>query len=808
MKTRTSLKLVAAITLSLTLSACESAEERAENHYQSALALLDEGDTERAVVELLNVFQLNGFHRDARWTLAQIHLEKGEVRPAYSQLLRLAEQYPDDAEVRLLLAELAFDARNFDEFKRHGEASISLVPEDPQIRPIETALEYRQALVDTDDAAMNRIASQVRTVLEDYPDNRMLLSILVDQDVRNGNLSGALTYVDRLLESDPENKQIHEQRLSLVAQMEDTDKVEAQLLTMIEKFDDDTEIKATLLRFYLADRQVDKAETFLRDISSPSDEDPSAFVDLIRFISQVKGEDAALVEIERAIAENPEPGTFRALRASFWFNAGREDEAIAELEDVIANGEGIERLNSIKLTLARMLSAQDNDVGARRLVEEVIADDPIEREALKMRALWQIEADEIDAAISDLRVALDAEPDDAEALTMLAQAYNRLGRHSLSRDFLAQAAQASNNAPEETIRFANLLIEEEEFLPAEDALIASLRLNPQNVNLLGVLGRVYVAMEDKPRTQQVIDTLRSINSETATSIANALEADILNKSAGTEEAIAFLEQLAEEEGDLRSKMFLLRGRIATGDIDGARGLLRTMREEQPNSLALKSVGASIDALAGDFDQAETGFREILEENPQIARNWLELSRLLTFQGKVEEAGQAIADGLAANPGEPSLLWAQASILELNGDIDGAIGIYETLYESQSNSLVIANNLASLISTYRDDDESLERAFVIARRLQGTDVPQFQDTIGWILHRRGENEEALPYLESAAAALPNDALTQYHLGMVQSALGRKDEAIVQLQRAVSLADSDDTRPQFQIAREEILRLQSQ
>ena len=59
-----------------------------------------------------------------------------------------------------------------------------------------------------------------------------------------------------------------------------------------------------------------------------------------------------------------------------------------------------------------------------------------------------------------------------------------------------------------------------------------------------------------------------------------------------------------------------------------------------------------------------------------------------------------------------------------GDIDGAIAGYEALYAEDSGSPVLANNLASLIASYRDDPASLERAFAIARRLRGSEVPAF------------------------------------------------------------------------------------
>jgi tetratricopeptide (TPR) repeat protein len=74
-----------------------------------------------------------------------------------------------------------------------------------------------------------------------------------------------------------------------------------------------------------------------------------------------------------------------------------------------------------------------------------------------------------------------------------------------------------------------------------------------------------------------------------------------------------------------------------------------------------------------------------------------------------------------------------------------------------NSPVVANNLASLISTYRDDDDSLDQAYTIARRLRGTDVAPFADTYGWIAYRRGEYDVALEHLERAAAGIARQSV---------------------------------------------------
>ena len=99
---------------------------------------------------------------------------------------------------------------------------------------------------------------------------------------------------------------------------------------------------------------------------------------------------------------------------------------------------------------------------------------------------------------------------------------------------------------------------------------------------------------------------------------------------------------------------------------------------------------------------------------------------------------------------------------------------------------------------RDDEEALERAYVVSRRLRDIEQPAFQDTFGWISYLRGDIEGAIAALEPAAAALGDDAMVQYHLGMAYLAAGREGEARLALERALELA-GEDPRPEFDTAR---------
>ena len=78
----------------LILAACDSAEERAEGHFNNSLELFESGDVDRALVELRNVLSLDEFHVEGRRLYAKTVRERGNFSDAYANYLRLAEQNP------------------------------------------------------------------------------------------------------------------------------------------------------------------------------------------------------------------------------------------------------------------------------------------------------------------------------------------------------------------------------------------------------------------------------------------------------------------------------------------------------------------------------------------------------------------------------------------------------------------------------------------------------------------------------------------------------------------------------------------
>ncbi|HVG50986.1 MAG TPA: tetratricopeptide repeat protein, partial [Xanthobacteraceae bacterium] len=108
---------------------------------------------------------------------------------------------------------------------------------------------------------------------------------------------------------------------------------------------------------------------------------------------------------------------------------------------------------------------------------------------------------------------------------------------------------------------------------------------------------------------------------------------------------------------------------------------------------------------------------------------------------------------------------------------------------QPGSMVVANNLASLLTDRRTDQASKDRAFTIALPLAKSQVPQFKDTLGWIYYQRGDYRNAITLLEEAATALPNNGWVRYHLGMAYAASAAEEKATEHLKKALEFEGGD-------------------
>ena len=805
-----SLLPVLMLSTALFVAGCESAEEKAEGYYQSALALMEEGDVDRALIELRNVFQYDGFHLEARQLYADTLFDRGNYQEAYSQYLRLIEQYPNTVAVRQRLAEMALDRGDAAELERHGAAAIELAPEDLRSRAIAAWLAYRTAAQGQDRAAMDAALAEARAVLEEDPDNTAARRLVVAALLEGATPTAALPDLELLLEQQPQLYAFQRAKLGLLVRENRMDEAEAHLEELYRLFPDNPEVPELLLQWYLSREDSEAAEVLLRDLAGEATGPVVGHGTLVQFLLATKGAEAAIAELDGLIAANAGSQNalvYGAAKAGILFDTGEQESAITLMQGLLDGAEPSDEVRAIKVTLARMLQQTGDRIGARALIEEVLAEDSSNVDALLMRAGWKTEEDDPDGALGDLRIALDQDPRNPTILMLMAQAHQRAGQPDLAAERLALAAEVSDFAPEPSLLYARFLRGDGQASVAVEVLSNARRAAPDNLEILAALAELQLQLQNWGAVEELRQALLAINTEASVEMAQSLQAAALIGQNRTDEGLALIQDnLIEDDGTSSGTVTLVMTLWNSDRRDQAREMLDEALAETPQDPALRMLDATMRISEGDLEGAEAIYRAVAAEFPEAEAPYRLLYRLLNLQQRGDEALEVLEAGLAANPDAYQLLQIKAAILEYQGDIDGAIAIYERQYAQNSNDLRVANNLASLIATHRADPAELERAWNIARRLRGIQQPALQDTYGWAAYTQGDYDEALSALEPAAEGLPNDPIVQYHLGMTYAALDRGEEAIEALTRAIELGEGRDL-PQMAVAAEKIAELQA-
>ena len=98
--------------------------------------------------------------------------------------------------------------------------------------------------------------------------------------------------------------------------------------------------------------------------------------------------------------------------------------------------------------------------------------------------------------------------------------------------------------------------------------------------------------------------------------------------------------------------------------------------------------------------------------------------------------------------------------------------------------MLANNLAMALVTHKKDKDSLSRARELIGVFSDSKSPALKDSVGWVLYKLGEVNQAIPYLEQAAVELGEVPVINYHLGMAYFEKGDMKQSRLFLTKALA------------------------
>lgn len=224
--------------------------------------------------------------------------------------------------------------------------------------------------------------------------------------------------------------------------------------------------------------------------------------------------------------------------------------------------------------------------------------------------------------------------------------------------------------------------------------------------------------------------------------------------------------------------------------------LRTMGEMRPVAELSR-----IDALAraDRLDEAERAALSLTAAYPNLPQAWIASGDLMRQQEKFSQAVPAYDKALTLLKDGPTEirwfpLYARGIALERSGKFDRAEKDLLAAIEIRPDEPSLLNYLGY---SWIDRNENLERGLDLIRKAVklSPDDAYILDSLAWAYFRLGRYEEAVAPMEKAIGSMASDPLVNDHLGDIYWMVGRHREAEVQWQRALSLkpGESGDVDP---------------
>jgi tetratricopeptide (TPR) repeat protein len=680
-------------------------------------------------------------HARARAALARAHLFAGLTDRAMEIVQEGLVRTPDDQHLLTVRGAIRAAMRDIPGAFQDAERAVALDPRD------ENAVLLLAGLYNTN-ARSDRARALLEKAVADHPDSRDVRLALAD-----------------LYES-----------LALVAESEQ------QLRALIEIEPQAPGHALSLARLLVKGERYDDAERALKDAIAryPSERDlRRALVDML---VTVRGPESA----ERQLRADADAAPTDAERAfalvQFYVSQQRRDDAEEVLREVIAR-EGTGQYGLVARTRLAAIRMQDGDAkSARALVDEVLAVNATDADALFVRGSLALGAGDPRAAIADLRVILRGQPEAAGALRLLGRAHNANGEVELAIESLRRAFDADPRDVGAALELAEVMIANGRAEQSRPLLASALKLSPADPAALALTFKAAVATRDVAGARSAADAL--LEAEPKSALAHLYDGMVDEASGQQVEAErAYRRALELSPTALEPMQALARMYVATERAPAALGVYDAFAARNATLVEPLLAKGELLLKLRRYGEAEATFSAALLRSP---KSWIAhrgLAYAAGARGDVGAAESILKEGIA-KVDQPQVLRADlADLYARSGRNDDAIRMLEAVVADAPQLDAAKSRLAVLLASHRTDAASLERAGALVAAFEMSDNAEFVESYGLVKLKRGDATGAVLALQRAVDMAPDSLSALYHLGLAQMAAGASDAARLSLQRVV-------------------------
>ena len=431
-----------------------------------------------------------------------------------------------------------------------------------------------------------------------------------------------------------------------------------------------------------------------------------------------------------------EPDNIQAHNMAFYAQAQRANLGLAFEHALYLLGQN----NGKYMILLPSYTAKLNDEQRLRLLEQYSTGEqthPGNRDLLLGKTLLLAQLARVDEALDSAQKILIKQPDDQPARLVSAQILHKDGRHQAA---IAELELGLKHSP----KSQQLQLQLVRFTAAQDLPLA--------------IKKMTALAEQEPANDKFKLALALLNRENLDpEAAIVIYQDLVGNGHMASQAHYQLAIMAEQSQEL----------------DAA---LQHYRQVSSNDLFLQATIRISQILVsrGQLDDARLYLHQLRLDHLDHASAFYQIESQLLMQQQGHQSAQALLDeGLAEDPGNIELLYSRSLVNEKLGNLDAAEKDLRAILKRDINNASALNalgyTLANRTERYDEALELIQRALAIK-----PNDPAIRDSLGWVLYKRGEYDEALSHLRAAMNTMPDPEVAA-HLGEVLWATGKEDEA---------------------------------
>ena len=727
------------------MSACALNPEKAKvNYLDKGKAYMKKGAYSSAAIEFRNALKIDPKYTEAYYQLAQADMGLRDGKGAFEALSSAIEIDPNRVDARLGRAQIYLYAAkgNPDYYGKAEEDINSVLKQDSQNTQAHRLLGTAYAAQKKFDTALQEFLAV--TKLEPAKASPYMDLGLVQLALKQ--FPDAEQSFKKAVELEPKSSQAYVDLANFYRSQGKVPEAEAVLQRGAQNIPNDTTIYLDWAATLASEGKNSDADATLKVLENQSPKSVAVANAIGDYYLQRNVVEQAIGEYQRGLIIDPKNLSLQQKLEDIYLTTGKLDSA-AQVDSALMQQAPNESTN--KINHGRLLIEQGKYQDAVLSLQKTVADAGDSNEAHYYLGMAYWKNGEADQANAEFQNALRISPGLPIALRALAQLNISRQDYPVAQIYAQELVQNNSSNAADRLLLGEALFQQGKTKDAEAQFLAAKQLAPNNPGVHVDLALLY-------RTDNRLSEAGK-EYETAVQVApqNSM---VLDQYTG----------------------FL----ISRGEQSKAVAIVQQFLGKNPKDVSAHLILSGVQLQGKNYSSARSEAEKAIQLDPNSIPAYLQLGQVQDAQGDENDALQTYQRALSLQPKSAPVIAFIGNLYLKQNELAKASAQFQQALEIDPNFTVAQNNLAWV---YAETGQNLDVALGLAQKAksQNPGVVSFTDTLAWVMYKKGDYTEAIPYLQECVKKSPDSGQFRYHLGMALVAAGQREQGKALLQAALKM-----------------------